>query len=366
MAGLSDIIKAQTVVSATSTDENLPMLRECDGRHYEKRLHAQDQVEVWSFHWTGKKQKSALRLAESLDGKMQDQTKLSNTASPSNPRIILWGKNNGSGCTYGLNSVNFLNLKLVSRMLIDGHVQSMVTDAHTQICFNGEHMLHLFYIYEKLPGWSERCILIRWSQVGCFYFRFTWGTAQASHFQIFNPHAWSPDNNWPMRVQATAEKSRSIGWSWTTIEMLKDRPEDPHHRTILIHQWIQGSLSGFNGKMSSGRFVDLVDLISEMAGSGTYMGSIFTLKYAKTRWRMLMVALLRTDGILPENFCVKSSGGTLPAGSCADHQVSPQRWLSVYDFWSTARNHSIEAQGHKNQFRRSRKWCSIRSSSSPI
>lgn len=65
--------------------------------------------------------------------------------------------------------------------------------------------------------------------------------------------------------------------------MLKDRPEDPHHRTILIHQWIQGSLSGFNGKMSSGRFVDLVDLISEMAGSGTYMGSIFTLKYAKTR-----------------------------------------------------------------------------------
>ena len=30
-----------------------------------------------------------------------------------------------------------------------------------------------------------------------------------------------------------------------------------------------------------------------------------------------------SDGILPENFCVKSSGSTLPAGSCAGHEVSP-------------------------------------------
>jgi len=48
-----------------------------------------------------------------------------------------------------------LNLNLESRMLIDGHVslvQSMVADAHTRIYFNGEHMLHLIYIYEKLPG----------------------------------------------------------------------------------------------------------------------------------------------------------------------------------------------------------------------
>ena len=97
------------------------------------------------------KQQSALRLSESLDGKMQDKAKLSNPASPSNPRMILRG-NNDSGCTYGLDSVNFLNLKLVSRMLTGGLVQSMVADAHTQICHNREHMLHLFYIYEKLPG----------------------------------------------------------------------------------------------------------------------------------------------------------------------------------------------------------------------
>ena len=97
------------------------------------------------------KQQSALRLSESLDGQMQDKAKLSNPASPSNPRMILRG-NNDSGCTYGLDSVNVLNLKLVSRMLTGGLVHSMVADAHTQICHNREHMLHLFYIYEKLPG----------------------------------------------------------------------------------------------------------------------------------------------------------------------------------------------------------------------
>jgi len=78
---------------------------------------------------------------------------------------------------------------------------------------------------------------------------------------------------------------------WTATKMLKDRSEDPHHWTILIYQWIQGSLSGINGKLSSGSLVDLVDLISEMAGSSTYLWSIFTLKYSKTRWRILMVAL---------------------------------------------------------------------------
>jgi len=58
---------------------------------------------------------------------------------------------------------------------------------------------------------------------------------------------------------------------WTATKMLKDRSEDPYHWTILIHQWIQGSLSGINGKLSSGSLVDLVDLISEMAGSRTYL-----------------------------------------------------------------------------------------------
>lgn len=58
---------------------------------------------------------------------------------------------------------------------------------------------------------------------------------------------------------------------WTATKMLKDRSEDPHYWTILIYQWIQGSLSGINGKLSSGSLVDLVDLISEMAGSSTYL-----------------------------------------------------------------------------------------------
>ena len=80
-----------------------------------------------------KKQQSTLHLAESLDCVMQDQIKLSNLVPSNNPRIILRVKNNDSGCTYELDSVKFL--KLVSRMMIGGHVsrvQSITADAHAQ------------------------------------------------------------------------------------------------------------------------------------------------------------------------------------------------------------------------------------------
>ena len=144
-----------------------------------------------------------------------------------------------------------------------------------------EGVCYVYFISMKIYQDIPRDILIVWSRVGRFHSRFARSPAPAKmvlrhHFRmVSNFHVLSP-NKWAYALPSWgrgAEESRSIDWM---IEVLRNAS-------------IQGSLSGSSGKIVVRLIIAaFVDFISETAGPDTFVDINFTLKYVKTRWRVLM------------------------------------------------------------------------------